>query len=460
MARTILNSLQIGAQNDFMYPVDKKLSAEEIISAINYNRANLRPHYKKLMHMYLNKDTREHEPRQLGPDNHVHVAIAKYLVDTYNGYFAGIPPTFQLPDEKDNQALQNWINYSSLADKLSALSKQVDIYGRSYAFLYQNEESNTNFTIVTPTHGLMIYDDTVEKAPLCFIRYSYDTLKRLQCDVYYKDEVQTYINDQLTDTKVNVYKQVPAVEFCATDEKIGLFEPVFDTINQLNKVLSEKANQDEDFDNALLSIIGARFPRDPKTGETKVPNLKHNRLLFMNPIDNGVKPEIKYLAKPDADNIQEHLIKHYTDSIYNDTGIPNPYDENFGQNVSGIALQFKFNPMSNKAMSKERKFIQSLRKMFSILFNAGIIVSDNRADELNQMKFTFARNLPEDLKSEIEAAKEAEGLVSKKTQLSLLPFVSDPQAEIDQMDKEQRDQIHNVRLASGSLTDAEKADDE
>ena len=355
---------------------------------------------------------------------------------------------------------KNWLGATSFVDKLSEVSKQVDVYGRSYMMIYQNEEAKTNVTVMAPTHAFLVYDDTVDKEPIAFVRYSYDALKRLQSDVYYKDEVQTYNNGDLVATKVNVYKQIPAVEFHENSEKTGVFEPVVSLIKALDKALSQKANQIEYFDNAYLVISGASFPKDPKTGKTQVPNLRQNRLLLLNPTDPQNKPTIEFLAKPDADGMQEHYLDRLTKLIYQITMIPNPDDEQFSGNSSGVALKYKYQPMDNKARIKERKFIQSLRQLFKVVFGTGTVIPKQHDDAWQTMKFTFTRNVPEDLDAAVKTAQDATGLVSKQTQLSLLPFIADPQQELDQIDEEQRDQIHNVRLASGSLTDAEKADDD
>ena len=69
-------------------------------------------------------------------------------------------------------------------------------------------------------------------------------------------------------------------------------------------------------------------------------------------------------------------------------------------------------------------------------------------------------NVPDDVASMISAAKDAEGLVSKRTQLKLLPgIVDDPDNEIKQMEKEKQDSIKNAQQAVGSLPDYMKQSD-
>lgn len=457
--KSLLNNLQQASNGDYIYPAGERLSKDELLMAILTN-AKMRNGYKKMMALYLAKDNRNYN-KQFGPDHHIVVPMAKYLIDTYNGYFLGIPPVFALPNTNDNEKLQDWLNETSFVDKLSELSREVDIYGKSYLFVYQNEDAQTCITILPPTKCFMIYDDSVERAPMCFVRYTYDALKRLNFTVYYADEVQVYNDSQLADTKINVYKRVPAVQFIANDDKNSMLEPVQTLLESLNDAMSQKANQLDYFSDSYLKIIGAKFPVDPKTGKMQVPDLKTNKVLFLNPIDgSGVTPSADFISKPDGDGMQEHYIDRIVKYIYEGALVPDPTDQNFNGNQSGVSMKYKYWAMQTKSASKERKFTQSLRNLFKIVFAGGMVLPDSEKDVWRDMKFTFVRNVPTNLEGEIEAAKNAEGLVSKQTQLSLLSFVQNPQTEIEQMQKEQRDQIQNVRKASGSLTDAESDNDD
>lgn len=460
-SRAILDTkIQIASNGDFIYPQGQKLSREELIAAINYNRDNNYPKYKRLMNFYLSKDMSANYKRN-GPDHHVVVAMAKYLVDTYNGYFAGLPPVLTLPDQNNDDKLQDWLNQTSFVDKLSELSKEVDIYGKSYIFVYQNEDAETCVTIVPPTKSFMIYDDSVEHAPIAYIRYSYDALKQTNFYVYYKDETQVYAKSQLIDTQPNVYGRVPAVQFVANNEKTGMLEPIQTLLQSLNDVMSQIANQIDYFSDSYLKIIGAKFPVDPKSGKIQIPDLRKNRVLMLNPVDGtGVTPDADFIKKPDGGEMQENYLDRIVKDIYEGALVPDPTDQNFNGNQSGVSMKYKYWAMQTKSAGKERKFTQALRNLFKIVFSTDKVLN-RQQNAWRDMKFVFTRNVPTDLAGEISAAKDAEGLVSKQTQLSLLSFVKNPQAEIDQMNKEQRDQIKNVQLASGSLTDAEKdADDD
>ena len=71
----------------------------------------------------------------------------------------------------------------------------------------------------------------------------------------------------------------------------------------------------------------------------------------------------------------------------------------------------------------------------------------------DQLSIEFHPNLPADIAGAISDAKNVEGLVSQRTALKLLPFVSDPDAEIKQINQEKQENIKNAQQAAGSLPD-------
>ena len=205
-------------------------------------------------------------------------------------------------------------------------------------------------------------------------------------------------------------------------------------------------------------MVGIHLPEDPKTGQPII-NIKQNRFLYLPNVDPQSNPDVKFISKPDGDQMQENYIQRLSDWIYQIAMVPNPADNSFAQNASGVALEYKYLPMKNKASSKERKFTKSLRALFRAVFSTGQVISISGRDAWENLQFQFTRNIPKDITSAISAAKQAEGLVSQRTAISLLPFVDDPDDEIKQMEKEKQDSIKNAQQAVGSLPDYMKQSD-
>lgn len=398
--------------------------------------------YKAKMRMYLGDHDILHKPADMqrtGPDNRLVANVANYLVDTYNGYFMGIPPKITLDNEQQNDWLQDWNDANSFQDKLNEISKQCDIYGRSYALVYQDEDGYTCLTVIPPTDGVMIYDDTINHSRLAFVRHwstQGDQGTQNMAEVYTADTITTYSDNRVIDERPNIYGIVPAVEFFDNEERLGLCDNVATLINELNDTLSSKQNQIEYFDNAYLSVLGLNLDADGD-GLPDI-DLRTQRMIY-SPDADAVNAKIEFLSKPDADGMQEHQIDRLTNLIYQIAKVPNPNDDSFSGNASGVAMQYKMLSMQNMAASKERKFTRSLRKLYRAVFSL-----TNWPDAWRDLKFKFNRNLPNNLSEEVADAKNLEGVVSKETQLSVLSIVDDPKAEIDRMDKEDEQKMQTA----------------
>lgn len=405
----------------------------------------------------------EQPAKQTGADNRLVVNLPKYLVDTYNGFFSGIAPKISLDDDKENQKLQDWNNTNSFVDKLNEISKQADIYGKSYAFVYQDEDSQTRVTYCSPSHAFMVYDDTVNREPLAFVRYHYDNSSDATAKgtIYYADASYDFVGPAINpEPTPNLYKLVPAVEFYENEERQGVFDGCITLINELDRALSQKANQVEYFDNAYLYMFGIQMEKDKDTGKPKL-DLKNDRFIYA-PADTAVNGKIGFVSKPDGDNMQENLINRLTEWIFQTAMIPNMNDQAFSGNSSGVALQYKLLPMKNRASNKERKFVHSLRHLYQIIFSVGTVLPDSSKNKWQDLSFQFTRNMPANIADEVNSAVNASGIVSKETALSLLSFIDDPKSEINRMEKEKDEEMKRVSQLSPAAMDFQKvnSDDE
>ena len=451
----------------FIFPKDEELTGDELISFVKYNTTHLNKRYRHNMHEYLGKHKILKDPvSQMGSDNKLVVNMPKYLVDTYNGFFSGIPPKITLDDENQNKVLQDWNNAESMADVQSEISKQTDIYGKSIAFIYQGEDSQPHLAYSSPSHAFIIYDDTVARKPIAFVRYSIpdgETVDEAEGTIQYADKFYKFKSTDIeldTDQNavgVNPYGMVPAVEFYENEERQGVFDGVDTLIQELDRALSQKANQVEYFDNAYLAIMGILLDTDEE-GNPKM-DFKKNRVLYLPNIDpNSPEPMVEFLSKPDADQIQEHLIDRLTNMTFQMSMVPNLNDEQFAGNSSGVALEYKLLPMVTKASSKERKFTQSFRELYKIVFT--VLFKQTQQDAWRDLQFQFTRNLPANVADEIASAKNAEGIVSKETQLSLLSFVQDPQAELKKMQEENAEAVKQAQENMQAVPDYFKSDED
>lgn len=455
---------KVSRSQTFIFPRGQELNGNELMGFIEFNENVLGKKYRRNMKLYLgDHPILREESRDNGADNRIVVNMPKYLVDTYNGFFIGIPPSIALDNGAQDQSLQDWNNREQIADKLNELSKQSDIYGRSYMYIFQDENSETSVAVSSPSHSFMIYDDTVKREPLAFVRYEIpDNLSYQEAigTIQYADKFYSFTGAAIVpDTQANQYGKnpygiVPAIEFYENEERQGVFDSVISLINELDKATSQKANQVEYFDNAYLAMIGVQLDESQlgDDGNPKI-DLRNQRFLYLPNVDpNSPNPRIEFIGKPDADKMQENLIDRVNNWIFQMSMVPNLNDEAFAGNSSGVALNFKLLPMRNRASNKERKYTRALKQMYRIVFS---IIGGVDKDAWSQLKFKFTRNLPANTAEEVENAKNAEGLVSKETQLSLMGDVipDNPKAEIDRLNKEREESMKMAIRNSPSATD-------
>lgn len=463
MAETFNDKVQVLKNDVFLYPKNEELTVEELGWLIDLNEKIAQEKYDKLMAYYVGKHDILDKPNKVsGVSPKLVNNMPRYLVNTYNGFFTGIPPKITLPDEEANEILQDWNNANSIFDKTSELSKQVDIFGRSLFYVYQDEEGNTCITVSSPTHSFMIYDDTVGHRPLAFVRYSRTNKDGLSATVWYEHHVVDLINDQLLDhifddneakNGVNIYGQVPAVEFFETEERESLYGGgILTLVDALDDTLSQKLDNINYLADSYMYLLGGRVDPD------EIQMMRLNRFIQVDGND-AINMKIGFLERPDGDNIQEHMIDHLNQTIHEDTGIPDMKDEAFSGNSSGVAIRYKLMPMENRAMTKERKFTQGLRKLYKIVFSSFTNVLD-KPDAWRDLNFKFIRNIPANLADEVATAKNAEGIVSQKTQLSMISTITDPQTELDEIAKEKTEAIKQARNAMGSNPDLVNNDEE
>lgn len=446
-----------------MYPKDQELTVDELAWLINQNEKHSSRVYDKMMRYYVGKhDILKREDKVSGSTSRIIDDKPRHLIDTYNGFFTGIEPKITLDDESENESLQDWNMTNSVFDKLSELSKQVDIFGRAYFYVYQDDEGHTGLTVSSPTHSFIIYDDTVARKPLAFVDYHHTSAGTINATIWYKNHVVDLIDRELIDhvfdnnadkDGVNIYGRVPAVEFYENEERLPLLGGgILSLADALDETLSQKLDNINYLADSYMYLLGARVDDDA------VQQMRLRRFIQADGAD-AANLKIGFLERPDGDNIQENMLKHLNSNIHENTGIPDMKDEAFAGNSSGVAIRFKLMDMENRAMMKERKFTQSLRHLYQVVFSEFTEVLDN-PNAWRDLNFKFTRNIPANLADEVNTAKNAEGIVSKRTQLSMISMVNDPQKELEALRSEKNEELEQIKNTAGVLPDYLNSDDQ
>lgn len=418
----------------FNYPSDTEITEAIVQECINEHKKEVRSRLENLYKMYLSDHDILHKDNKEAykPDNRIVVNFAKYLVDTFNGYFCGVPINVIAPEEykEVNDYLEFLHGYNDGDNLNSELSKTTSIFGRANEIYYLDEASNNAITIVSPLEGFMVRDDSIKANPLFFIRYYKDKDGHEHGSVSDSEAVRYFDLDGAVkwagEWEAHNFDGVPATEFVENEERQGLFEPAVTMINEYEKALSEKANDVDYFADAYLKILGASI--DTETMKA----IRDNRTINISGED-AEKIVVEFLTKPDADATQEHLIDRLERLIFQISMVANISDENFGT-ASGIAMKYKLQGMDNLAKAKERKFSSALLRRYRMLFSSP--ASKAGADDWARLQFKFTANVPNNLADEADTAAKLEGIVSKETQLKTLSIVDNVSDEIRALEVE------------------------
>lgn len=405
----------------------------------NFKKTALR--YIKLEKAYRNEYEIFSLPKKESwkPDNRIAVNFAKYITDTMNGFFIGIPIKISSDDKKVKEYAEFLDAYNNQDDQNAELSKICSMFGKGYEMYYVDENANIGITYLKPTEAFMIYDDSIVKNRMYFVRYYFDSDNVLRGSVSDGRVIKYFSRNPAVkydgEERLHGFDGVPAVEYVENEERIGLYEGAMPQINAYNKALSEKANDVDYFADAYLKILGQKL--DDETAK----HIRSNRIINFDG-QGADKLVVEFLQKPNADETQENLINRLEQKIFASSMVANISDENFGTQ-SGIALKYKLLCMRNLAKTKERKFTAGLNLRYKLIFSNP--VSGMNKDDWMKLKFTFTPNYPANLADEAEIAEKLSGVTSKEMQLSVLSVVEDVDSELAKIEKE--------KDAAGYMTD-------
>ena len=424
-------------------PIQENMSNDLIKKLIESHVAE-KERILKLKEYYKNnnaiKNREQSDPNK--PNNLLSHGYARYITDSYCGYFLGKPVVYK----SNNEALLEQINenfiYNDEVGNNIALAQEASIAGYAYEVMYVDENSDLRFKTVNSEELIVVYDNTIEEKLQFAIRY-YDVYNLENEDIkevvlYTKNEVVYYDfkDDNLTEKsrEAHYFNDVPIVDYENNNNRLGDYEPVISLIDAYDKAQSDTSNDFEYFTNALLVVSGVVMESDNE----QPLNFKDNRVL--NFADTNSKAE--YLIK----NINDSALENYKDRLNNDihrfSNVVNMSDQNFGGNLTGIAIKHKLTGMEYITGIKETKFKKGLMRRIEL---ATTVLNIKTSDVYlyTEIKPVFTRNMPTNEEELTNLAKSLVGIVSDQTVLSMLPQVDDVVAEMEMIAKEKENTLDN-----------------
>lgn len=373
------------------------------------------------------------------PNNKVVTNIPKYITQVRTGYFSSAPMSIDSINESYLADVRGVLDNNDFKHIFSQLDTYCSIYGHAFLVMYLDDNSEIRIRPQKPTEWIMVYDNSLEQRPKFAIRYYcwYDDIENQQMydiELWSDSEIIVYEGSPITLQEVSrrnhYFGKLPVIEFMENESRHGAYEDVINLIDSYELMLSDTANTVSYFSDCYLVLEGM-----DQTEKEVIEEMKNNRVLL---IPEGT--DARFLQKNINETYNENLIKRLQEQIFVVACTPLLSDSSFSSNSSGVAIQFKLYSMEKSIQNKENIFNAGFNKMFELIKTILNIRGASYTEE-DKILLTFTRSLPLDLTSLADSISKLRGVVSNKTLISQLDFVTDVRLEQEQMDKERQDEI-------------------
>ena len=392
------------------------------------------------------------------PNNKLVNNLAAYITDTISGYFMGKPIAYSTKEDAYFETVNDILDYNDEQDHNAELAKSQSIKGCGYELLYMDEDAKVRFAELPRENVIYVETDDVATEPVIAVRiYEIDQIlggKKLFYEVYTDEEIVTYetvIDEEQKKSLVEIdrlqhyFGGVPVVAYPNNKELMGDFEGVISLIDAYNRTQSDTANDFEYFTDAYLMLTGVEF--DAKD----IKLMKENRTISLPDKECDAGWLIKTINDVAIENYKDRLRK----DIHALSKTPNLTDENFSGDLSGVAISYKIWGLEQIASMKERKFKRALQRRLELITN--ILNKEGNNWDWRDIDITFSRNMPQNLVEIVDAVSKLKGIVSDLTLLAQLPFVTDPQEELDRITEQNEAAIDLDAVDTEETTETEVA---
>ncbi|MED4377973.1 phage portal protein [Schinkia azotoformans] len=370
------------------------------------------------------------------PNNKIAHGFAKYITNMATGYFMGEGIRIEVDDEEYKERLTKVLD-QNMDDNHFEISKEMSKKGISFELLYMDEKSEIRFRKFNAEEFIPVYSFSVSEFLEFAIRIwrEEDLLSDKKIDyaeVYTKNEIITYEKDADREVYVEVgrdahlFDDVPVIVYWNNEEMKGDYEDVLTLIDAYDKAQSDTANDFEYFTDAYLVLIGAGAGFEKANDETDsdaIKTMRQERILLLD--ENG---QAQWLIK----QVNDTAVENFKNRTYNDifflSLVPALTDESFAGNLTGVAIRYKLIGLEQLAAMKEYKFLPAYKKKIRLITRQ-LNLKYNRSYDPNKVTTYFDRNMTDNIKELAEVVSLLDGIISKETQLSILPFIKDIKEE-------------------------------
>lgn len=414
-------------------------------------KARERRRFNKAQRYYeVKNDIYSRKMSDLKENNKIAHGFARYITNMATAYFIGKPIRYSVDDEAYQEALDDVLNKNYINMLNYEVSKEASKKGIGFLLLYVNEEGKLKIKKCSAEEIIPVFSTSLGEYLECAVRLSeeYDIdgkFLKESADVYDKERIYHYERTnrasdfEFISDEMHLLSDVPVIVIKNNEEMIGDYETQYSIINGYDKGQSNTGNDVDYFADSYLAIVGAGgglesigSEAEDEDGKRAAKNLKENKLLFLD--DGG---QAFFIEKNPNDTATENYKNRLFKDLFFLSQVPALTDENFSGNLTGVAIRYKLTGLEELAIMKENNFQAAQHKMLKLITDY-INTIQNKDYDPEQVTQKYTRNFIDNDSETISNATQLENVVSKETQLNMLPqnIVDNAQEELDRITAE------------------------
>lgn len=432
----------------FYFDMNEVIDEDFITKIVNKFKTEFVDYYRMLERYYEVKNVGIANRVMKGKksDNRLFHGFARYITNMATSYFAGKPIEYMVEDEDYKKELMPYLDDTYNFDY--EISKEASKKGIAYELLYITEKSELRSRQYGAEEIIPIYSASPDEFLNGFIKlsavYNLDGyLKEESAVVYDKTDVYEFKrktgNGRFTLIDINKHylSDVPLIVYWNTQEMNSDYESVISLIDAYDRAASNTANDMDYFTDAYLVLKGAEGGivdeegNDANLSDSDVA-LRDKRVMYLD--ERG---DAKFLEKGGNGSSSEEFKNRIFRDIFFTSQVPAMTDESFAGDLSGIAIKYKLIGLEQLAIMKENRMRLAKAKKISMITD-WINWKKSKNYDASTVKQKYTRNFTENVSEIIDNVTKLTGVVSKRTQLDMLPaeIIRDTDKELETIEEE------------------------
>lgn len=364
-------------------------------------------------------------------NNKVQHNYLKRLTRIRTGYLGGNPVKYTLDSDYYNEgdidaayrAVADFSSQSNLTDIHSETVADCTLYGQSGRLLYidtppfKQDAKPTIMMMHVPGYDCIFLAKYQWWMPEISIRYLNDEAHSIE--VYDKKFIYTCSGGTVVSAVEHKIGYNPLIPYINNTHRTGNME---DCLSKINDIDEQRSNLSSLLTQLRLVL---KIFQDVDIDIENIEQTEQMGYIKLKTNENGQGSVYFEELNIDSAATETH-IKELDRAIYLDSGIVNLDDKQFG-NESAAAKKFYMIPMESNCVDTESKFRASDYVLWGIVANFYRSIGVNLyPDSINA---NWSRNLPYDMREDVDIAALLWDKLPRETLYSLLPFIKDPTTE-------------------------------